>query len=217
MTIRPPAGYLTVPNARDVLERWMYGKNSAVTRDDGTVVRDAKQAASAAKTLRQAILSGDLELFALLSSHKEPTRIYQQPLIEAALFPDNDTVLTFCHVNRRRGAPFGLSRRDFEELMRDPLCVEQSAFRGWLKSQERKKAWPRHQLNDNTHAARGRPPRLRDQAIEVIEELQAKGRVTPSMSNKEVHILVAKARPSLKGISPDTLRRARKDVSSKPF
>jgi len=185
--------------------------SSETSQSDGVAFVNSQQAVAAAKSLGQAICKGELDLFALFSSRETPTRLHNQALIEAA-FP-NSTVLSFIYVNRNQQAPFGLSWRDLEELKRDPLCVEETAFRGWLKKQARKKAWPCHQLSSKARQPRGRPSYLIDEAIEVIEKLDAQGKLKPSMGNKEVHALVQKARGSLRDISPDTVRRARKQSS----
>jgi hypothetical protein len=213
MKIRAPSGYLSLHDARDLLRLKMYqGTPQPETCVvEGVATVDAKQAVVAAENLRQAILKGELDLFALLSSRDKPTRLHNQALIEAAWFPPNSTVLTFCHVDRRPGAPFTLSWRELKELTRDPLCVEEKAFCGWLKRETRKKAWPCHKAEGKTRTSRGRPSKL-DEAIEVIKQLKTKGEITPSMRTKEVHALVEGTRPSLKPISLETVRRAGKET-----
>jgi hypothetical protein len=212
MKIRAPSEHLFLHDARDLLMLEMYDGIPTCLVNKVTTI-DAKQAVAAAKNLGQAILTGQLDLFAIFSSRAKPVRLYNQALIEAAFFPPNSTVLTFAYVDRRPGAPFGLSWRDLKELTRDPLCVEKTAFHGWLKKESRKKAWPCHKAEGEAPIPRGRPPRLRDEAVEVIEELHTKGKLRPKMGIKEVHALVQKARPSLKDISSATVRRARSQAS----
>lgn len=155
-----------------------------------------------------------LGLFALFSSRDTPMRLHNKALVEAALFRSNSTVLTFAYCDRHSRAPFGLSWSDFKELICDPLCVEEGAFREWLRRQERKKVWPCHQLMAEARRSQGRPSNLIDEATEVIEELDVTGKLTSSMRNKEVHALVQMARPSLCEVSEETVRRARKQAHS---
>ena len=119
--------------------------------------------------------------------------------------------MTFAYIDRHQQSPFGLAWSDLKELTRDPLCLEEKPFRAWLRKEERKKTWPCH-LFGNVSLPPGRPSRLRDETIEVLEELSAKGRLLPSMLNKQVHVLVREARPSLRTVSEETVRRARKQV-----
>jgi hypothetical protein len=206
MKIRAPSEHLSLHDARDLLMLDMYdGIPTCLVNEVATV--DAKQAVAAAKSLRQAILTGELDLFAIFSSRDAPVRLYNQTLIEAALFPRNSTVLTFAYIKRRAGAPFGLPRRDLEELARDPLCVGKKAFRSWLKKEARKKAWPCHEAEVEARKLRGRPSKF-NELVELIKQLKATGEITPSMRTKEVHALVQEARPSLRPISTETVRRA---------
>jgi hypothetical protein len=213
MKIRAPSEHLFLHDARDLLRLEMYHgippSETCLVEQVATV--DAKQAVAAAKSLGQAILTGQLDLFAIFSSRDAPVRLYNQTLIEAALFPRNSTVLTFAYIKRRAGAPFGLSRRDLEELARDPLCVGKKAFRSWLKKEARKKAWFCHKAEGEARKLRGRPSKLND-VIEVVKQLKAKGEITESMSTKEVHALVEGTRPSLKSLSPETVRRGGKET-----
>jgi hypothetical protein len=176
---------------------------------DGLHVDDATQAMAAAKALREPILSGELGLFALFSWRDTPMRLHNRELCEAALFPSNSTVLTFTYVDRNPRAPFGLSWSDLKELTRDPLCVEERAFRGWLRNQERKKAWPCHRVAGGARRPQGRPSNLIDDAIEAIEELDANGKLTPSMRNKEA-ALVSATDPRLRSIALCVASRERR-------
>ena len=157
--------------------------------------------------------SGRLGLFAVFSSRDAPMRLHNKALIEAALFPANGTVLTFVYVDRDPRAPFGLRWSDLKELTRDPLCIEERAFRVWLRQQERKKAWPCHRVAGEVRRPKGRPSDLIDDAIEAIEELDANGKLTLSMPNKEVHALVQLTRTSLRKVSEETVRRARNQAN----
>jgi hypothetical protein len=104
--------------------------------------------------------------------------LHDRALVEAALFPSTSTVLTFVYCARHAKAPFGLSWLNFKEVTRDPLCLEEKQFGRWLRSQERKKAWPCHASEGETRKPPGRPP-LIDEAVEAIEELIAKGECSP--------------------------------------
>lgn len=177
-------------------------------RNDGVHVADAAQITASAKVLRQAIRKGELALFALFSSRDTPMRLHDLRIIEAALFPPNSTVLTFAYCDRHSQAPFGLSWSDLKELTRDPLCLEEKQFGRWLRNQERKKEWPCHGSGVKTPNPPGRPS-LIDEAIEAIEELNAKGKLTPSTPVKVVHALIQSNRPFLRKMSEETVRRAR--------
>ncbi|MGD0533698.1 MAG: hypothetical protein ABSA62_15940 [Methyloceanibacter sp.] len=88
---------MSLHNARNILMHDMYegippSENIKAYRNRGLHVVDAAQAMAAAKALRQAILAGELDLFALFSSHDTPLRLHNKALIEAALFPSNSTV-----------------------------------------------------------------------------------------------------------------------------
>ena len=126
---------------------------------------DAAQATAAAQSLRQAIRKGELALFALFSSRDTPMRLHDLGLIEAALFPSTSTVLTFIYCDRHAKAPFGLSWSDLKELTRDPLCLDEKQFGRWLRSQERKKAWPCHAPERETRKPAGRPPIIDDATV----------------------------------------------------
>jgi hypothetical protein len=213
MEIIPPPGYLSLRNARDILMQRMHkgippSEDIKTYQKDGAHVVDGKQATAAAKVLRQAIRRGELALFALLSSRDTPMRLHNRALIEAALFAPNSTVMTFAYCLRHSQAPFGLSWSDLKELTRDPLCLNEKEFGCWLKSQERKKEWPCHTSGLKTRKPPGRPP-LIDEVIEAIEELSARGELSPSTPNKTVQSLLQSARPSLRNISEETVRRAR--------
>jgi hypothetical protein len=220
MGIFPPSGYLSLRDARDILMRRMHegvmpSEEIERYRNDGFHIVDATQAVAAAEALRQPILSGEIGLFALFSSRDTPMRLHNQALYEAALFPSNGTVLTFAYVDRDPRAPFGISWSDLQELTRDPLCVEKRAFRGWLRKQERKKAWPSHQVVGEVRRSRGRPSDLMDEVIKTIEELDANGKLTPSMHDKEVHALVENVLPSRRTVSIETVRLGRKDARTR--
>jgi hypothetical protein len=181
-------------------------------RAEGIHVNDAAQAMAAGRTLRQAILDGELDLFAIFPSRDTPIRLHDQALIEAA-FPSDSAVLTFIYIDRHPRAPFGLSAQDLKELTRDPLCLQEKPFCGWMRKQERKKAWPCNSGGRETQRPEGRPSNLIDDAIEAIEELSAKGELTPSTPTKVVRAQLQSARPSLRTVSEETVRRARKQVS----
>jgi len=211
-------GYLSLRDACDKLMQRMHkgippSENIEAYRRAGVHVVDGTQAAAAANVLRQALRGGELALFAIFSSRDAPMRLHNVALIEAAIFPSNSTVLTFTYCARHSRAPFGLSWPDLKELTRDPLCLEEKGFGRWLRSQERKREWPCHELEGETRRPPGRPSQAFDEAIEVIEELSAKGEVTPSTPSKVVHALLQSARPSLRKVSEETVRRARKQAS----
>jgi hypothetical protein len=106
----------------------------------------------------------------------------------------------------------GLSQSDLKELTRDPLCVEERGFRGWVRKQERRKSWPRHQDEDHARRSRGRPSDFMGRVVEIIAELHSDGKITASMRNKEMQTLVQKFFPSGCGPSLETVRLARKEV-----
>ena len=217
MEIIPPPGYLPISGARDTLTRCMHrgippSEEIKALRKDGLQVVDGSEATAAAEVLRRAIRNGDLALFALLSSRDTPMRLHDLGLIEAALFPLNSTVLTFTYCARLAKAPFGLSWSDFKELTRDPLCLDEKQFGRWLVNQERKKAWPCHASEGPTRKPPGRPP-LIDEVVEAIEELIAKGELSPTAPIKVMHARLQRARPLLREISQETVRRARHKVS----
>jgi len=214
----PPSGYCSLRDACDILMQRMHkgmplSEEIRMYREEGFHVIDANQAAASASVLRQAIREGALALFALFSSRDTPMRLHNLALIEAAMFPGNSTVLTFAYCARRSGTPFGLSWSDLKELARDPLCLDEKSFGRWLRTQERKKEWPCHKLEGEIRRPPGRPSRVIDDAIEAIEELSAKGKLTPSTPSKVVHALLQSTRPSLRNVSEETVRRARKQAS----
>ena len=216
MQLIAPEGYISIPAARDVLMRRMHQGvplSDAIrnSRDEALDLVDGKQAAAAAGLFQQGIRNGELALFAVLSSRDTPMRLHNRVLIEAALFPSNSTVLTFAYCTRRPGAPFGISWQDLKELARDPLCLGEKEFKRWLRKEERKKEWPCHQLAGLIRNPPGRPP-LINSAIEVIEQLSAEGKLTASTPTKVVHGLLQDARPTLRGMSEETVRRARKEA-----
>ena len=195
MELVPPLGFLSLRYALGILLQRMHrgippSEIIERYRNDGFHVVDATQAAVSANVLRQAIRGGELALFAVFSSRDTPMRLHNLALIEGALFPSNTTVLTFAYCERHAQAPFGLSWSDLKELSRDPLCLDEKCFRRWLSSQERKKEWPCHELGGDVRRPPGRPSRLIDDAIEAIEELSAKGDLTPSTPTKVVHALL---------------------------
>jgi hypothetical protein len=213
-----PSGYLSLRDARDILMQCMHkgippSESIKRYRNEGVHVVDATQAAASANVLGQAIRGGELALFAILSSRDTPMRLHNLALIESALFPSNSTVLTFAYCARHSRAPFGLSWSDLKELTRDPLCLKEKRFGRWLRSQERKRGWPCHELESETRRPPGRPSHAIKEAIEAIEELSAKGALTPSTPSKVVHALLQSARPSLRKVSEETVRRARKQAS----
>jgi hypothetical protein len=217
MEIIPPAGFLTMSDARDTLMRCMHRKvppteDIKAHRKEGLHVVDGSQATAAAKVLRQGIRNGDVALFALFSSRDTPMRLHDLGLIEAALFPSTSTVLTFIYCGRHAAAPFGLCWSDLKELTRDPLCLDEKQFGRWLRSEERKKAWPCHASKDQAHQLPGRPS-LIDEVIEALEELIAKGDLSPTDPVKVMHARLRRARPLLREIAPETVRRARNQIS----
>jgi hypothetical protein len=141
----------------------------ALRRLRKSISTDAKWSIAAAEALRQPILLGQIDLFAIFSSRDTPMRLSNKTLVEAAMLPPNSTVLTFAYVDRHFQAPFALSRSDLKELTRDPLCVEERAFRGWVRKQERRKSWPCHQEEDHVGRSRGRPSDLMCRVVEIIE------------------------------------------------
>lgn len=174
MGIFPPSGYISLTDARDILMRRMYegvtpSEEIDKYRSEGLNVVDAKWSIAAAEALRQPILLGQIDLFAIFSSRDTPMRLSNKTLVEAAMLPPNSTVLTFAYVDRHFQAPFALSRSDLKELTRDPLCVEERAFRGWVRKQERRKSWPCHQEEDHVGRSRGRPSDLMCRVVEIIE------------------------------------------------
>lgn len=58
----------------------------------------------------------------------------------------------------------------------------------------------------------GRPP-LIDEVVEAIEELIAKGELSPTAPVKVMHARLQRTRPSLGEISEETVRRARNQAS----
>jgi hypothetical protein len=173
-------------------------------------VLDSDCVAAAAKELRHAIFNGELELYAMLSSGA-PTRLINQTLIESAFFPAN-AVMTFYSIDRHPAAPFDLSWQDLNKLTRDPLCLEEKAFRRLFDRQVRKRART-HKLAGEAWKSPGRPSEKMDKAIEAIEELHDQGKVRPGMSTKELHALVKEVRPSLdiKKIFPTESPRLSRD------
>ena len=217
MRILPPSGYVSLHNARDILMHDMYegippSENIKAYRNRGLHVVDAAQAMAAAKALRQAILAGELDLFALFSSRDTPMRLHNKALIEAALFPSNSIVLTFAYVDRSSQAPFGLSWSDLKELTRDPLCVEERAFRELGEKARAKEVLAMPSAEGHVRHSRGRPSDLMGRVVEVIEELHSNGKLTSSMRNKEVQALVQKFLPRGCTASIETVRLARKEA-----
>lgn len=206
MKLRSPSGYLALNDAKTILKERMQKISEAL--------KSFKLDSMAARSLREAILCGELDLFVVLTSRPTPLRLHDQRLIEAALCPANSTILTFRYIDRHVQAPFGLSRRDLAELTQDPVCVEEAAFKAWLRKEERKKAWPCHQEDGVSVRRRtvGRPALLPG-VIDLIEELGKKGEITSSMLDKEVHARVQKANPAFKDLSFETTRKARKETS----
>ena len=163
---------------------------------------------AAARALRRAIFSGKLPLYAVFSSRLEPFRLSDRKLVEAAL--DSDVmVLSFAYIDQHYRAPFGLSWTDLKELTRNPLCLDEKCFGRWLRSEQRKREWPCHSLRSDARRSQGRPSII-DEVTEIIEELAENGKLQSSMGNKEIHALVEAARPSLRKVSEETVRRARR-------
>jgi hypothetical protein len=176
----------------------IYSANSEVTPD---------QIRSAALRLREAILKGELELYAILSSGTL-TRLTEQRLIEAASFPA-DAVLTFYSIDRLRRS-FDLSWQDLKKLSRDPLCLDEKAFRKWLAREVRDRTRAQ-KLAGSAWKSPGRPSEKRDQTIKAIEALYARGNVKARMTIKELHALLKQVDPSL-DVSLDTVGRAKKAI-----
>lgn len=217
MKIFAPAGYITLVGARDELSGRMHAglqpsPEIESYRREGFCVIDGRKATAAARELRNPILSGELGLFAVLSSRPTPMRIHNSDLLDAALLPRGSKVLTFVYCDRQLGAPFGLSWPEFKELMKDPLCLEVKPFRAWLRQTEKRRNWPCHSVEPRRQS-HGRPSKLRDDVIEIIEELDKEGRLSGSMLNKQVQALVQSSRPSLREVSEETVRRARKEAN----
>jgi len=199
MTFRFPAGFISL---RDGHERAAsaFSPGSKVTTD---------QRRSAASRLREAIFRQQLELYAMLSPGP-PIRLLDAALFEEAFFTEKE-VLTFNHIVRHRMRRFGLCWQDLKKLSRDPLCLDENAFRKWLRQEVRKSA---RAHNGAGSAPPGRPSEKRSEVLKAIEQLDAQGRLEPGMRNKEVHALVQKLLPSLE-ISRDTVRRARNQFAEK--
>lgn len=218
MEIIPPSGYVSLTNARDILMQRMHrglppSETVKAFQENGLHVVDGEQTTAAAKVLRQAILDGQVALFAIFSSRDTPMRLHDRGLIEAAAFPPHSKVLTFAYCARHPKAPFGLSSSELNELTGDPLCVDKKQFERWMRSEERKKAWPCHFPANETRNLPGRPA-LMGEVIDVIAELMAKGELSPSDPIKVVHDRVQRARPSMHNISQETVRRARNALLS---
>lgn len=209
MRSRFPSGYLHLRVAHNQLTG-LYQGSQPPDPETGLPVVDSVCAAAAAQDLRPAILNQDLELYALLSS-ATPTRLADQDLIEAALFSTKE-VMTFYRIESHRKS-FGLSGRDLKKLARDPLCLDEKAFRAWLKKQAAKRART-HKAPGEAWKSPGRPGEKRQHAVEALEQLDAKGKLRPEMSNPQLHALMKRTHPSLK-MAVDTLRRARQQFCAR--
>src|SRR4029077_9786779 len=82
-----PSGYISLRDARDILTRRMYegvrpSEQIEKYRSKGLNVVDAKQSMAAAGALRQSILLGQIDLFAIFSSRDTPMRLSNKALVE---------------------------------------------------------------------------------------------------------------------------------------
>jgi hypothetical protein len=213
MKFRFPSGYLSLHAAHDQLT-WMYqgALSTDTSQEAGIAVIDSHNAVAAALDLRRAILDQDLELYAMLSS-ATPTRLTNQALIEAALFPANAVMTFYCIERACRATRFDLSWKDLKKLTRDPLCLDEKAFRSWFNRQVRKGART-HKPAGEAWKLPGRPSEKRSKAIEALEEVHEQGKLRPDMSTKELYALVKNKHPTLE-MSLDTVRRARKQFAVK--
>lgn len=209
MSFRFPSGYLCLRAAHDQLTT-VYQGSQRTDPGTGIPVVDSACAVAAAQDLRRAILKQHLELYALLSS-ATPTRLADNGLIEAALFSTKE-VMTFYRIESHRKS-FGLSGRDLKKLARDPLCLDEKAFRAWLKQQVAKRARTLKAAGEAWKSP-GRPSEKRSKAIDALEVLHGKGKLRPEMSNQQLQALMKRTHPSLK-MSLDTLRRARQQFCAK--
>lgn len=207
-----PAGYLALRDARDELMFQMHegvapSKDVEQFRSDACEIGDHAQTMAAVDVLRKAVLSGELGLYADLSTRQTPRRL-SLALCEGATKPSDGGVLTFIYLDRLRLVPIGLSWPEIKELTQDPLCVDEKAFRSWLRREERKKAWPCHRSTSTASRRKRGRPRKQDKIIEVLKDLVAKEKLEGSMQVKQVHALVEEADPSLPSVSDETVRRA---------
>ena len=213
MKFRFPSGYLSLRAAHDHLPRMPpAAPPTDPSTDAGIAVVDSHNAIAAALDLRRAILDQDLELYAMLSS-ATPTRLVEQALIEAALFPANAVMTFYCIERARRATRFDLSRKDLKKLTRDPLCLDEKAFRSWFNRQVRKRART-HKPAGEARKSPGRPSEKRSKAIEALKEVHEQGKLRPDMSTKELYALVKNKHPTLE-MSLDTVRRAREQFAVK--
>ena len=181
-------------------------------RSQGLDVSDHTQTIAAVDSLHEAIVSGDLALYADLSSSGKPRRLSPQ-FCQAAIRPKDGTVLTFAYIVRHPMAPFDVSWSVLKQLPQAPLLIEEQALSDLLKKEEQKKAWPCHAITGNARKRRGRPRRI-DDVIEVLKEKDKRGELNKtcefksSLVFKQIHDLVKNARPSLKDVCQETVRQA---------
>jgi hypothetical protein len=213
-----PKGYLALGDARDALTREMHAgvppsDKVEEHRRAGFDVGDHDQTMSAVHVLRHAIGSGELGIYADLSSRENPRRLDRE-LREAARHPSDGAVMTFVYIGRpsTETEPFGLSRSDVKELIHDPLCIDEEEFRAWLKRERQKKDWPCHHAVSGAPRRRPGRPSKWEKVIEVLEELVAQGELVPGVPVKEAHFLVQQARSWPEGLSAETVRRALRDT-----
>lgn len=216
MSVFAPPEYLALEDARDELMRRMYEGVRPLEElrpfrlEDFNLV-DTVEGTAAANTLRAAIFSGELSLYAVFSFRAEPLWLYDRELVYAALYR-GAVVLSFAYIDQHYRAPFGLDSSDLKELTRDPLCLKEKPFQAWLRNEASKKTWP-CQLVGVVRRQPGRPPRLREEVIEVLQEMSLRGELSSSTPDKEVLARVQDSRPSLRNVSNDTYRRARKQAN----
>ena len=186
-------------------------KAIAELRSQGLDVSDHTQTSVAAEFLHEAIVSGDIGLYADLSPSGKPRRLSPQ-LCQAAIRPKDGTVLTFAYIQRHPMAPFDVSWSILKQLPQAPLLIEEQARHDWQNKEKQKKAWPCHAITANPKKGRGRPRRI-DDVIEILKELDKQGELKKtsefksSMMLNQIQTLVKKADPSLKP-SIETVRQA---------
>ena len=219
----PPSGYLSLRDARDELIRQMHegvspSEKTKQRQQEGYNVLDFAQTMAAVKALREAILSGDLDLYAYLHLDVEPRRLTLEQCQSAAQLKDG-SVLSFFNIVRMKGTPIDLSWSETRKLAQNPLCINEKAFRDWLKMEARKTAWPCHGA-PLPKRRRGAPPKI-DEVMEIIEQLKALGKLRmkcecrSSLKLETIHELVLKQAPHLskpKAEIIETVRRALEEL-----
>ena len=195
---------------RKMHEGVSHSKKIKRARREGIDAWDDKWKMRAKQLLDEAILSGEVDIYAEFVSER-PKRLSPE-IWQAGIRRNGQGLPTLAYIDRHVMAPFGLPWTVAKELRQAQLLVNKDAFRAWLRKEMRKKAWPCHTSGVSPKRGRGWPRDLRDGVIEILENLIETKKLTSSARRKRIRELVQKARPSLAKVSMETVLRACSEI-----